>query len=146
MTMWCRRTGMPTVCSAYRNESPRTRTLLAADRVRGRPGLAIRCDDKGDDRQDRGSRTYQDYTGDAHEDPVLACLSLLVPQREPGSGRVIARGRIVQVDTPASARAKRAAEINHDVCRLSRTRPACAEAGELDSCWAELLRAPGLRI
>src|SRR5215471_8007141 len=28
MTMWCSRTGMPTVCSAHRSESPRNRALL----------------------------------------------------------------------------------------------------------------------
>jgi hypothetical protein len=110
-----------------------------------RPGLAMRRDDQGDDHQERGSRKYQDYGGDAHEDPVLACPSLPVLQRESGPGRTIARGRIVQVDPPASARANRATKINHDVSRLSQTRPACAAAGELDSCWAELLRVPGLR-
>jgi hypothetical protein len=37
----------------------------------------MRRDDQGDDHQDHGSREYLDYTGDAHEEPVLACLSLL---------------------------------------------------------------------
>jgi hypothetical protein len=36
--------------------------------------LAVRRDDQGDDDQDRSSRKYQDYGGDAHEDPFLACL------------------------------------------------------------------------
>ncbi len=81
-------------------------------------GLAMRRDDQGHDHQDRSSGKYQDYGGGAHEDPFLACLSLPVLQREPGSGRMIARGRIVQVDPPASARADRAAEVNHGVFRF----------------------------
>ena len=43
---------------------------------------------------------YKDYGGDGDEDPFLACWSLLVRQRESGSGRMIAGGRIVQVDPP----------------------------------------------
>jgi len=89
------------------------RVEFAEDRT-----LAVRRDDQGDDDQDRSSRKYQDRGGDAHEDPFLACPSLSVLQREPRSGRVIARGRIVQVDPPASARANRAPEINHDVSRF----------------------------
>jgi hypothetical protein len=87
-------------------------------RVRGRPGLAVRRDDQRDDHQDRSSGKYQDYGGGAHKDLLLACLSLPVLQREPGSERMIARRRIVQVDPPASARANRAPEINHDGFRL----------------------------
>jgi hypothetical protein len=78
----------------------------------------VRRDDQGDDHQGRSGRKYQDYGGDAHEDPFLACLLLPVLQRESGSGRMIAGGRIVQVDPPASARANRAAEINHDASRF----------------------------
>jgi hypothetical protein len=36
----------------------------------------MRRDDGGDDHQDRSSGKYQDYDGDADEDPFLACLSL----------------------------------------------------------------------
>jgi len=48
----------------------------------------MRCNDRVDDHKDRGSRKYQDCTGGADEGSVLACRSLLVLQREPGSGRV----------------------------------------------------------
>jgi hypothetical protein len=57
----------------------------------------------------------QDYGGDAHQEPFLACLS-----RRP-SARVWAdhsQGRIVQADPPASARVNRAPEVNHDVSRF----------------------------
>ncbi len=71
------------------------------------------------------------------EGSVLACLSLLVLQRGAWVWADDSQGRIVQVDALASARANRAPGINDDVSRLSEARPACAEAGELDSCWAE---------
>jgi len=67
-------------------------------RVRGRLRLTMRRNDQGNDHQDRGGRKYEDHGGDAHEDPVLACLPLPLLQRDPGSGRTIARGRIVEVD------------------------------------------------
>jgi hypothetical protein len=81
-------------------------------------GLNIRRDDHEHDHQERSSRKYQDYGGDAHEDPVLAYLPLPVLQRNSQPGRTIARGRIVQHDSPGpAALPPRATEPNHDASR-----------------------------
>jgi methyl-accepting chemotaxis protein len=80
--------------------------------------LNMRRDDHEHDHHERSSRKYQDYGGDAHEDPVLACHPLPVLQRNSRPGRTIARGRIVQHDSlgPA-APPPRATEPNHDASR-----------------------------
>jgi hypothetical protein len=60
-----------------------------------RAGLsAMRRDDHDNDHQERSRREGQDYGGDAHEDPVLACQPLPVLRRH--CGRTIAGRRIVQ--------------------------------------------------
>ena len=64
--------------------------------------LLVRRDDQADDHDDRGGRKYQDHREDVLEDPVLACYPLPVLQRHPGPGRMIAGGRIVQVESPAA--------------------------------------------
>jgi hypothetical protein len=84
-------------------------------RVRGRLRLTMRRNDQGNDHQDRGSRKYEDHGGDAHEDPVLACLLLPLLHRDPGSVRAIARGRgSCRLNPLASARAT---EINRHASR-----------------------------
>ncbi len=53
-----------------------------------RPGLAIPRDHQGDEHGHRSSHKYQDYGGDAQEDPVLACFPLpfLLQPALPDSG------------------------------------------------------------
>ena len=92
------------------------------DRVRGLPRLTVRGDDQEHDHHERSSHKYQNDGGDAHEDPVLACLPLPVLQRNFGPGRMIARGRIVQIDASGPCAATRppsprATEPNHRASR-----------------------------
>ena len=75
----------------------------------------MRGDDQEHDHHEPDSDKYQDDGGGAHEDPFLACLPLPVPQRNSGPGRMIARGRIVQVD--ASAPSPRATDPHHRASR-----------------------------
>jgi len=64
--------------------------------------LMMRRDDQTNDQDDRSGRKYQDHCEDVLEDPVLAYYPLPVLQRHPGLGRMIARGRIVQVESSAA--------------------------------------------
>jgi hypothetical protein len=64
----------------------------------------VRHDAHENDHHELNSRKYQDHGDDAHEDPVRACLPLPVVQRLSGLGRPIARGRIVQIDSPRPSR------------------------------------------
>jgi len=65
--------------------------------------LMMHRDDQANDHDDRSGRNYQDHREDVLEDPVLACYPLPVIRRHPGSGRMIAGGRIVQVESSAAA-------------------------------------------
>jgi len=47
-------------------------------------------------------RKYQGHREDVLEDPVLACYPLPFFQRHPGLGRMIAGGRIVQIESSAA--------------------------------------------
>ena len=80
-------------------------------RVRRRPGLAMRCNDQGDDHQDYGGRKYQDYTGAAHGGLSPGVPFAAGPSAGAGVWAGNSQGRIVQVDTPASARPDRAPGI-----------------------------------
>lgn len=62
----------------------------------------MRRDDQTNDHDDRGGRKYQDHREDVLEDPVLACYPLPVLQRHLGVGRMIAGGRIVEVESSAA--------------------------------------------
>jgi hypothetical protein len=62
----------------------------------------MRRDDQTNDQDDRSGRKYQDHREDMLEDPVPACYPLPVLQRDPGLGRMIAGGRIVQVESSAA--------------------------------------------
>ena len=64
--------------------------------------LMVCRDDQTDDHDDRSGRKYQDHREDVLEDPVLACYPLPVLQRHLGPGRMIAGGRIVQVESSAA--------------------------------------------
>src|ERR1700728_4471234 len=83
----------------------------------------MRRDDQTNDQDDRSGRKYQDHREDVLEDPVLACSPLPVLQRHPGLGRMIARGRIVQVESSAapaqavSSVPSRATNPNHHASR-----------------------------
>jgi hypothetical protein len=62
----------------------------------------VRRDDQTNDQDDRSGRKYQDHREDVLEDPVLACYPLPVLRRHTGLGRMIAGGRIVQVESSAA--------------------------------------------
>jgi hypothetical protein len=62
----------------------------------------MRRDDQTNDHDDRSSRKYQDHREDVLENPVLACYPLPFLQHHPGLGRMVARGRIVQVESSAA--------------------------------------------
>jgi hypothetical protein len=64
--------------------------------------LMMRRDDQTNDHDDRSGRKYQDHREDVLKDSVLACYPLPVLQRHPGLGRMIAGGRIVQVESSAA--------------------------------------------
>ena len=103
----------------------------------------MRGDDQDDDHHERNSHKYQDYGGDAHEDPVLACLPLPVLRRDFGPGRMIAGG-IVQIDasgpgipgapspraTEPDRRASRSARRDQYAVKLTSLIP--AEQGDLE--------------
>jgi hypothetical protein len=64
--------------------------------------LTIPRDHQDNDHGKRNRQRYQDHCKDVLEDPVLACLPLSFFQRHSGPGRMIARGRIVQVESSAA--------------------------------------------
>jgi hypothetical protein len=77
--------------------------------------LNVHRNDHQHDHHKRTGRKYENYAGDAHEDVVPACLSSPFLQREPGPGRTITGGRIVQA-CPGHA-SVRAIEIDHRASR-----------------------------
>jgi hypothetical protein len=84
--------------------------------LRRSPRLVMCRDDHENDHHKRSSCKYQDYGGDAHDDPVPARPPLLILQRNSRLKRwTIARGRIVQLD-PAGP-SPWAAEKSHDASR-----------------------------
>src|SRR5580693_1570021 len=89
----------------------------------------MRCDDQTNDQDDGSDRKYQDHREDVLKDPVLACSLLPVLQRHPGLGRMVARGRIMQVEASAApAQAvclvpSRTTNPNHHASR----RPLCGQ-------------------
>ena len=62
----------------------------------------MRHDHQANDQDERSGTKYQNYREDVLEHPVLACYPLPLLQRHPGPGRMIAGGRIVQVESSAA--------------------------------------------
>jgi hypothetical protein len=100
----------------------------------------MRRDDQADDQDDRSGRKYQDHREDVLEDPVLARYPLPVLQRHPGLGRMIAGGRIVEVESsaaPAQAVSwvpSRAANPNHHASRRRCGQCNAAQDARKDRC------------